>query len=270
MTGGCRQAAKEYPLKGQIVGIDKDSRQLTVKHEDIEGFMPGMVMSFDVADPAQIDERATGELITATLVVQDFEAMLKDIKVTGRAPVDTASRQAATPHLEPGQPVPDAEFVDQDGRRRRFSEWRGRRVLVTFIYTRCPLPDFCPRIERNLRDVQELVRREASLRDRVSLVAVTFDPRHDTPPVLKERARAIGADTSVWTYLTGEVETIEEFAARFGVAIIRNPENAADITHNLRTAVIADDGTLVQVLNGSDWTAQDALSALDPARASTN
>jgi protein SCO1/2 len=273
IAAGCRQPAapREYPLQGQIVGIDRESGQLTVKHEDVPGLMPAMIMSFEVADRGEIDRRALGELITATLVLGDSSSHLKDIKVTGRASVDQAvARQVATPMLEAGDPVADAEFTDQDGRARRLSEWRGRRLLVTFIYTRCPLPDFCPRLERNLRDVQSRVASDPALKDQVRLLAVTFDPRHDTPAVLKKRAAELGADPSIWTYLTGDLESIERFAARFGVTIIRNPADDKDITHNLRTAIIAADGTLVEILSGSSWNAEEALTAVRQASAKTN
>jgi protein SCO1/2 len=269
-AAGCarQEPAKEYPITGQIVGIKRDAKQLTVKHEDIPGLMPGMIMSFDVVDPGEIDRRAVGELITATLVVQEYDTRLKDITVTGKAPVDAAiTRNSTTPVLEAGETVPDAEFTDQDGRPRRFSEFRGSGVVLTFIYTRCPLPDFCPRLERNLRDAQDRLAKDARLRENVRLVAVTFDPRYDTPAVLKKRATDIGVDPAVWTYLTGDSDKIEEFAARFGVTIIRNPADEKDIRHNLRTALLAPDGTVVDVLSGSDWKAEDALASLERASA---
>lgn len=270
-AAGCarQEPAKEYPIKGQIVGIKRDAKQLTVKHEDIPGLMPGMIMSFDVVDPGEIDRRAVGELITATLVVQEYETRLRDITVTGKAPVEAAiTRNSTTPVLEAGEPVPDAVFTDQDGRPRRISEFRGSGLVLTFIYTRCPLPDFCPRLERNLRDAQDRIATDARLRGNVRLVAVTFDPGHDTPAVLKKRATDIGVDPVVWTYLTGDADAIEEFAARFGVTIIRNPGDEQDIRHNLRTALVAPDGTLVDVISGSDWKAEDALASLERASAS--
>lgn len=273
MSTGCArpEPAKEYPLTGQIVGIKRDTKQLTVKHEDIPGLMPAMIMSFEVADAAEIDRRAVGELITATLVVQDFKTELKDIKVTGTAPVERAiTRNSTTPVLEAGDTVPDAEFTDQDGRTRRMAEFQGGGMLLTFIYTRCPLPDFCPRLERNFRDAQARIAANDALKGKVRLVAVTFDPQHDTPAVLQKRAKDLGADPAVWTYLTGDLEAIEDFAARFGVTIIRNPDDEKDISHNLRTAIVAPDGKLLDVLSGSDWSAEEALAVLRQPSGKTN
>ncbi len=269
----CRQAptAREYPLRGQIIAVNRDSRQLTIRHEDIPGYMPGMVMSFNVADPAEVDRRKPGELVTATLVVRDLDSELKNVKVTGTAPVDAqAARNASAPVIAPGEVVPEGDFLDQDGRPRHLSQWRGSVVVLTFIYTRCPLPDFCPRMERNFLALQRQVR-DAGLVGHVALIAVSFDPAYDTPEVLKKHAAAIGADPALWRYLTGDVTTVERFAAQFGVSIIRNPADARDITHNLRTAIIDAAGRLAEVLSGNQWTPADALAVIrrvSPAPAS--
>lgn len=249
-------------MRGQIVAINRDSRQLTIKHEDIPGYMPGMVMSFTPADPGEIDRRKPGELVRATLVVRDLDSELKDITVTGTAPLDAqVARNASVPVLAPGDAVPEGDFLDQDGRERHLSQWRGSVVVLTFIYTRCPLPDFCPRMDRNFLALQKQLG-AAGLAEKVSLVSVSFDPSYDTPPVLKKHAAAIGADPANWRYLTGDVRTIERFAAQFGVSIIRNPGDARDITHNLRTAVIDPGGRLADVFSGNQWTVEDVLAAI--------
>lgn len=267
----CGPAPKEYPLRGQIIAINRETARLTIRHEDIHGYMPAMVMSFKLAEPADIDRHKPGELITATLVVRDFDSEIKNIAVTGSAPVEAATaRNATTPVLQPGDLVPEGDFLDEAGRARHLSEWRGSVVLLTFIYTRCPLPEFCPRLERNYQVVQQQLR-DAGLAPHARLIAVSIDPGHDTPGVLKEHGAAVGADPAVWHYLTGDANTVERFAAQFGVSIIRNPADARDITHNLRTALIGPDGKLVEVMTGGDWTAAEALEAIRrhyPARAS--
>jgi protein SCO1/2 len=168
---------------------------------------------------------------------------------------------ATTPALEPGDVVPEGDFVDEDGRPRHLSEWRGSVLLITFIYTRCPLPEFCPRMERNYLSLQTLLR-DAGLTEHTKLLAVSFDPANDTPEVLKKRRASVGADPALWSYLTGDLNGIEQFAAQLGVSIIRNPNDARDITHNLRTALVAPDGKLVDVLSGNQWTPAEALAAI--------
>ncbi|MGE5815995.1 MAG: SCO family protein [Acidobacteriota bacterium] len=258
----CGPRPREYPLRGQILAVNRETKQLTIRHEDIAGYMPGMVMSFRVADPADVERRKPGELISATLVVRDLDSEVKDIIVTGSAPVDaTVARNATTPVLAPGELVPEGDLVDEDGRPRHLSEWRGSVVLLTFLYTRCPLPDFCPRMERNYSAVQQQLR-QSGMTAHARLIAVSFDPAYDTPDVLKKHAAAIGADPALWEYLTGDVNSVERFAAQFGVSIIRNPADVRDITHNLRTAVIAPDGKLVEILSGNEWTPAEAVAAI--------
>jgi protein SCO1 len=258
----CGSRDREYPLRGQIIAVNRETRQLTVRHEDIPGLMPGMVMSFTVADPADVDRHKPGELIAATLVVRESDSEIKDISVTGSAPIDAAvARSSTTPILAPGDLVPEGDFVDETGRPRHLSEWRGSPVLLTFVYTRCPLPDFCPRMERNFLAVQQRLH-DSGLAGRARLIAVSVDPAYDTPAVLRKHATAIGADPAVWHFLTGDPNTIERFAAQFGVSVIRNPADARDITHNLRTALVDPDGKLVEILSGSQWTPEEAFAAI--------
>lgn len=268
IAAGCGgEPAREYPLEGQIIAVKRDTGELTVKHGDIKGLMPGMVMSFGVADKAELERRSPGELITATLVVRDSGWQLEDIKVTGRAPVNPKIGRGVTPVLGPGDEAPDAEFVDDMGRTRRLSDWRGSLVLVTFIYTRCPLPDFCPRVERHFLDIQKTIEADPQLRGRVRLAAISFDPAHDTPVVLRRHASDIGALPQTWRFLTGEADHIEQFAANFGVTVIRNPEDEKDITHNLRTILVGGDGRILEIWSGGDWTPAQVTARLQQAAA---
>lgn len=258
---------KEYPLKGQILAVDPAKRELTINHEDIPGFMPGMVMTYRVADGKELEGRQRGDLITATLVVDDLRTEVRNIKVIGQKPVAAAAARAATtPILQPGEAVPGTSLVDARGEPKRLPDYRGKIVVLTFLYTRCPLPEFCPRTERNFLQLQKSVIGDEGLRDRVHLIAVTLDPQYDTPEVLRKHAAAIGARPDTWTFLTGEITTVEDFGARFGLTIIRNPSEPVNIAHNLRTAVIGADGKLLQLFDGVDWTPTQVLDAVREAR----
>jgi protein SCO1/2 len=257
---------REYPLRGQVLAVDRERQQLTVKHEDIPNFMPGMTMSFPVTSPALLDGREPGELITATLQVSESLGRLSAIVRTGLAPLpETANELAlATQFLDPGDAVPDAAFLDQDDRRRSFSEWKGVATLVTFVYTRCPLPTFCPLMDQNFATLQRLIAEDPALRGRARLVSISFDPDHDTPAVLKKHASRLKADPAVWTFLTGDRATVDKFAGRMGVSVLR-PQTPGEITHNLRTALIGPDGRLVKYYTGSDWTPSQTLTDLRAA-----
>jgi protein SCO1/2 len=258
---------RRYPLRGQVLAVHPDKQQLTVRHEDIPGFMPGMTMSFEVGRPQLMQDRQPGELISATLEVVDYTGRLVEIQRTGTAPLpDNANEVAlATELLAPGDPVPDTAFIDQDDRRRSLAEWRGSHTLVTFIYTRCPLPTVCPLMDQNFATIQRAVAEDAALRGRVTLISVSFDPDHDTPEVLRAHAARRKADLSVWTFLTGDRATIDRFAGRFGVGVIRPSDTAGEITHNLRTAHLDPDLRVVKLYSGSEWTPGAVLADLRAA-----
>lgn len=258
---GCSRA-REYDLEGQVLAVDPGRQEITIKHGDIQGLMPGMTMPFHVNDAKLLDCCEPGDLVKARLVVKDATGYLSAIERTGHAPL--TERPPAPPMniLNPGEAVPDTQLIDEAGRPRRLSDWRGKVLAVTFTYTRCPLPDFCPRMDENFKKVQTSVLADAGLRDRVALLSVSFDPAFDTPAVLEAHARHAGADPRVWQFATGHQQDIDGFASRFGVSILREPSNPADITHNLRTAVIDSSGRLHTILNGTDWAPAELLAAL--------
>jgi protein SCO1/2 len=267
LASGCSDE-KRYTLVGQIVAVDAAQQVITVKHEDIRGFMPGMTMPFKVRNAAEISGRRPGDLITATLVVEESRGVLEDIRKTGEAPlVAPAPPAPAAALLEKGAVVPDTAFIDQDGRTRHLADWKGKTVAVTFIYTRCPLPDFCPLMDRNFSAVQRALKADSDLASRVHLLSVSFDPRYDTPEVLKAHAGRVQADPAVWTYLTGSPEAIDTFAGGFGVAIMREDPSKIEIVHNLRTAVIDKEGRLFNVLRGNEWKPDELLAELRAADA---
>jgi protein SCO1/2 len=260
-AAGCARG-REYELRGQVLAVDKARGQITVRHEDIKGFMPAMTMPFTVRDRAMLDARVPGELIRATLVVGSNEAHLEDIQRTGEAPLIEAPPSPAMDLLEPGETVPDEPVVDQDGASRRIADWRGKALAVTFIYTRCPLPNFCPLMDRHFAAVQTAVLADPNLRDRVHLVSVSFDPDFDRPSVLKAYATRAGAVPATWSFVTGDRDDIDRLASRFGVSVLRKGESAQEIVHNLRTAVIDARGRLVTVLSGNEWQPADLLREL--------
>ena len=255
---------RSYELRGQIVAVNPSRQEITVRHQDIPGFMPAMTMPFKVRDRGPVDDRVPGELITATLVVGSNEAYLVNIKRIGHAdvPADAANAPGSFDLLQPGAEVPDETFVDQHGASRRLSEWRKKVIAVTFIYTRCPLPDFCPRMDRQFAVVQQAASQDPVLLGRFQLLSVSFDPDYDTPPVLAAHAKRAGADTTSWSFVTGEAAAVNRFASRFGVSVIKEGKTAEDIVHNLRTVVIDPDGRLVKVFGGTDWMAGDLVTEL--------
>jgi protein SCO1/2 len=264
LAWGCtREApAKRYELTGQILAVLPDRHELTVRHEDIAGFMPAMTMTFPVDPVALLEGRKPGELITGTLEVQDAHARLVSITSRGEAPVSVNANQLALASglLSEGDLVPDTAFIDQNDKRRALAEWRGTVTLVTFIYTRCPFPTYCLLMDQNFATIQNAVLEEPALAGHVKLLSISMDPEYDTPAVLQAYAAKRRANPDVWTFLTGDKVTIDRFAGKLGVGIMR-AENT-EITHNLRTSLVGRDGRLQKIYSGNDWTPKDVLADL--------
>jgi len=262
------EPTKQYQLTGQILDVKPDTKEVLVRHEDIPGFMPAMTMPYRVEDAELLAGKQPGDLITATLVVGETEAHLSKIDKTGHAPVENVSGPAITDSqiLKPGAPVPETKLVDENNRPRPLTSLKGHRVALTFMYTACPQPDFCPLMDRNFAAVQHAIKTTPALAD-VRLVSVSFDPVHDTAAVLKTHANALKADPAVWHFVTASTDDIKGFAAKFGVIAEPSDESPAILTHNLSTAVIDADGRLVTIRPGNMWTPADLIADLKAAPA---
>jgi protein SCO1/2 len=157
--------------------------------------------------------------------------------------------------------VGDGALLDQDGKARRLVDFRGHRVALTFVYTRCPLPEFCPLMTQHFVALQKRIAQTPALAD-VRLLTMTLDPAFDTPAVLKPYATAAGADAARWTFLTAEPKEAARFMEQFGIIAERDPNDDVQITHNLRTAVIDGDGRLRFIHTGNRWTPDDLVADL--------
>lgn len=279
---GCTQQppARQYELKGQILEVRTDRNEVVIRHDDIKNFMPGMTMPFKVKPATLLTGRKSGELVTATLVVEEVEAYLSSLTRTGEAPLPeptlpertlpepTLPGATAAPPvpttLQPGDPVGDAALVDQDAAPAPLSSLKGRPFALTFIYTRCPIPDFCPLMDRQFLAVQKAIQSTPALSN-ARLVTVTLDPAYDTPAVLKRYSRARGTDPAIWSFLTGDVKDVSRFGEQFGLYIEHDATSAANVIHNLRTAVIDPAGRLVRIHNGNEWTTTELLADLTKA-----
>ena len=273
ISGCSRQSRqlREYPLKGQILSVASQAqpdgkREVSVKHEDIPGFMPAMTMAYYVRKATLLDGFAAGDLITARLIVEGSEPYLDRIEKTGHADLPSdAKPNKVMDVMNPGDEVPDDELQDQQGRTVKLSDWRGRALAVTFVYTRCPVPDFCPLMDRHYGALQKAIQGDAPLRARAHLVSVSFDPAHDTLDVIRAHATARGADPATWSYVTGPVAAIEHFTSRFGVSAVNERDPASTISHNLRTAIVDRRGRLVKIHSGNEWTVDGVLADLRDA-----
>lgn len=275
VTACTRPAGREYELRGQILGVDPARQQVTIKHQDIPQFMPGMTMAFRVEDRQLLDGRVAGELVTATLIVRGSEARLRTLQRTGFSPVaDVDGSPLPMAVIAPGEEVADAAFLDHTGTSQRLSSWRGTAVAVTFMYTRCPMPDYCPLMDRRFKAVHDDVRRSEALANRVRLLSISIDPDHDTPAVLAAHGSRVQADARTWQFWSGAADEMQRFARQFGVSISRggndgNRGSDGDIVHNMRTAVVDAQGRLFTILSGAEWEPSELVRHLADASART-
>jgi protein SCO1/2 len=255
--------AKRYPLQGIVRAVKAADASLTIAHEDIEGLMDAMTMDFHVQDPWVLKAAWPGDGITATLVLDGARSWLEGVALT-KADSSSPTLPASEVVVPPGTPLPDVALVNQDGEEVRPSTFAGRAAVYTFIYTRCPLPDYCPWMMQRLDELAARLE-AAGRRDDVWLVAVTLDPAFDTPPVLKAFGdRMLKAADPARRYaraalLTGAPDAIRTFADTFQLSYETADE---EIVHGLRTVVVDAEGRVVRTFRGSDWTVDDLLPSI--------
>jgi protein SCO1/2 len=267
VTAAACSSAKTYEMRGQILGVNRDKMEILVKHDEIKGLMPAMTMPWKVRTANMLDTLEAGDLITSEIEVNDNQAVVTKITKTGAAKPDVPPPAPTPPgakYLMPGDEVPNQVFVDENGRERDFNAIRASRpIAITFIYTKCPIPTFCPAMDRQFAEAQALIK-EKGLSGKAALLSVSFDPKNDTPAVLKAHAKKLGSDPRVWNFVTGEREAIDRFAAELLVTLARDQApNPDEIGHSLRTTVVGRDGRIVKSYSGADWTATDLVTELE-------
>ncbi len=284
---GCRSAAppgavassaqqKTFKLRGKIVSTDQASGHITIAHGPIPGYMDAMTMAYKVAAPETISELHAGDMITARVVV-DYDAAgplspkLDNIVVVGQARPDTKPTvQYHVPAV--GDQVPDFQFVNQGGRQVSLKQFRGKVVLLTFIYTRCPLADFCPRMSSNFAEMDKQMQTDKSLYAKTHLLSVSFDPKYDTPQVLRSyggahTGRFTDEDFKHWDFAAPPVAELSKVEQFFNVGVTGDSSDPSSIQHSLSTLVIGKDGKVVAWYPTNDWKPEDVLKVVESAAA---
>ena len=249
LTGAA--CATTHSATGLVLRVDPSTSTMTVSHDEVPGFMDAMVMPFDVRGSTQLDSVRPGDRVSFRMVIRKDGTHIERVRLLSAAPADAGAiaTPAASTLVPIGSVVPEFSLIDQHGRALTLSSLRGRVVVVTFIYTRCPLPDYCPRMIANLAAVRERFRDR--LGKDVVLLTVTFDPQYDTPERLAAFAKSQKADADGWYFLTGDANGIKQVCDAFGVEYW--PDSGL-ITHTLQTAVIDRDGRLAAAVEGKDFT----------------
>lgn len=259
------QPSRTYSVQGRVVGFGDDDRTVFVAHDPVPGLMPAMTMPFSAIDTAEVASLDQGDAIRFTLVWKGTETWIEGIEQispdllsdeAGGTPLPTLHSPVAA--LTEGDQVPDLSLVTQDGEPLSLSSLHDEVLVVNFIYTRCPIPDYCPLLSRRFAELQRAV--EARYDDGVHLLSISFDPEHDTPGVLAEYAARYDADPDTWTFATGTPDEIARATALFGV--LARPDGEM-IDHGLTTALILPAGHVRAIWRNNDWTPDAILRLID-------
>ena len=259
------QNFKVYKLRGKVVRTDAAKGDVTLNHEAIPGFMEAMTMPYKLKDASILSELHAGDVITADVLVSQYpnaDVLLDHIVVVAQGKPDY--RPAVLYHVPAaGDTVPDFKLRNQDGRPIRLAQFKGEALLITFIYTRCPLPDFCPRVTHNFAEVNRELAANAAVYAKTHLLCVSFDPEHDTPERLRAYgATYIGSDAAGafehWDFAVPDQPVLKQMAQFFDVGITNGPEDT--ITHTLSTTLIGPDGKVVRFYPGNEWTVEQVAA----------
>ena len=267
---GCRRHnpanEKRYDLKGTVVAVEPEKHLVTLSHGAVKDFMPAMTMPFTLPDDYYLQNLAVGDEVNATLVVDGSQSWLENVAIT-RETTDPTATSGGITEAKPGDAVPDYTMVNQDGKDIRLRNFHGKTVLLTFIYTRCPLPEYCNLMSTNFAAVDRQLQQQPDVYAKTHLLSITIDPEYDTPKVLRSYGSAFtekyeNETFEHWDFATGSEDQIKGVAQFFG---LRYFQSNNQIVHALRTVVIGPDGKVVKVYRDNQWKPEDVVAVMKQA-----
>ena len=262
LAAACSSSPKHYALRGQVLA--KDDTQVTISHENVPGLMPAMTMPYSVKDPAEFQKLEPGDTITADLVVdREQKNWLEKVKIADRSGRE-ARPSITADELDTGAAIPDVKLINQDGKTIHLSDFKGKAVLITFIYTRCPFADFCPLISHEFAALDRELAKTPGDYERTHLVSVSLDPAFDKPPVLRSYGLTYVKNFAHWDFVATEPADLKQLAKAFNLTYY---EQGQQIVHNLRTVLLATDGAVARVWSGNEWRKQEIVEAVRTAAA---
>jgi len=252
-----------YEVHGVLKSFDAERHQALISHDAIPGYMPAMTMTFDVPPNEEMGGFRAGDSITFRLCVQGNEAWIEHLQKVSDAPSSPFSPAAPTVsrELHEGDFLPDIELVDQAGHSTRLSAFRGKTLALTFTYTRCPLPTYCPLISRNFESARPLLAKLGASQN-ACFVSVSLDPLHDTPESLAAYAKRYHAEGDDWIFATTTDHALHTIGDAVG---LESRVTEGRIDHNLRTIVIDPTGRLRHIFRGNSWTPQELVAEMRTA-----
>lgn len=269
---GCKNSPTTYTLTGRVISKQPASQQLIIDNDDIPGFMSPMTMPYKVKDAEGFQKVQPADVIRADVVVgQPGQFWLEHVAVIGKATKQPAVEGAQPEVLMVGDKAPDVALVNQDGKTLHFGQFKGKVVLLTFVYTRCPFPDFCPLLSTKFAAIQKELAKNPDEYKKTQLISITLDPKFDLPPVLREYGlRYMDHDPKGfehWDFVGTTPADLLKLTGSFGLAY--SDENS-QINHSLNTILLAADGTVADMWPGNDWQTSEVLDVMHHSLTSTN
>jgi len=246
-----------FQVNGLVIAVKPREKTVEIKHEEIPGYMPAMTMPFDVRDTNELTGLQPGQRVSFRLLATDTEAWIDQVQKLGDATnsIPTNSFVRLARDVEPlqiGDALPDYRLVDQFGEQIRTSQFKGRALAITFLFTRCPYPTFCPLMANHFEEVQQLFIKMSNAPTNWHLLTISFDPDFDKPEVLKGYAETHHYDPAHWTFATGDLVDITAIGEQVGLTFWHDTNGS--ISHNLRTVVIDAGGRVQKIFEGNAWT----------------
>jgi protein SCO1/2 len=253
-----------YPARGVVVKISSDRTEATIHHQAIPGYMTEMTMAFPVKNASELNGISAGDEITFTLVISNNDDWIENIHSIGKSSetntISPASDETIVPELKPGDPLPDGALIAEDGRQIHFSDFRGQALAFTFFFTRCPLPNFCPLMNRNFAAARDLILSKPGAPTNWELLSISFDPQNDTPQVLTSFGGFYRAGNPAhWLYAAAATNTLATLAPALDLMVVHQ---GSSISHNLRTVVLDPQGRIYHQFDGNQWTPEQLADAL--------
>jgi len=253
---------KRFTVLGYIESIEEGGSHLIIDHEEMPGYMPAMIMPFNVKNLSEVSELKPGDQIRFTYIAEATRSWIENIDKTGlhRTPKIEQDAQANPSLLKPNDTLPDYAFIDENGKEVSLSDYRGQPVALTFIFTRCPVPEYCPAMMRNFGKVDEILRNKPNAPDSWKLLTISFDPEYDTPEKLKKYADAFGRKSENWTLLTSkDLTPVEGIAKNVG---LKFGKKDGSYLHNLRTVVLNPDGIITKIFTNESWSPEELVEEI--------
>lgn len=250
-----------FEVKGIIRGKLLDGRPV-IEHEAIPGYMMAMTMTFNVSDMAEVAALEAGDRVLFQLHVDEVSSYANHFEVIGKEVASSVEKAVASSTARPltaGDAVPGFKLLDQAGMVVTEEALRERFTVITFMFTRCPIPEFCPLLAKKFSDLQAELLQDATLGLKVRLWSLTLDPEFDTPAVLAGYGKQVGADPDLWSFITGEADALKNLARAFGIV---SRSNQGLLDHSLTTALIDPDGKVVKTWTGNRWQADQVLDLI--------